>query len=320
MYDHNSKGISYSAGFFMLIAFAVAATIIAVLISIPIWTSMTGQNFEDIEKGMSDPANSNAIKVIQSVTFIIGFLLPAIFTAYLLNRKPMELLGFSRKINWKQIGIVCAIMISAMFVSAFLAYVNESLPVSASLKLKFENLENDYNKQVEAIIGLNSFGEYILALIIMAFLPALCEETLFRGGLQNFLTRSTKMPWLSIIIVSILFSVLHFSFYGFLSRLFLGVVLGLLYQYSGKLWLNIIAHFFNNAMAVTMIYVLKTQGKSIKEAIGENSGTGWWGILLLPAVIWLFIVFRKIAEKPKEPKKTNFDFETNEELRNTPFY
>lgn len=319
MYDNNSKGISYTAGFFMLIAFAVAASIIAVIISIPIWTSMTGQGFKDFEKGMNDPANSNAIKVIQSITVVIGFLVPAIFTAYLLNRKPMDLLGFSRKINWKQIGIVCAIMITAMFVSAFLAYVNGILPVSDSLKLRFDKMENDYNKQVEAIIGLNNFGEYILAIIIMAFLPALCEEALFRGGLQNFLTRSTKKPWLSIIIVSILFSALHFSFYGFLSRIFLGVILGLLYQYSGRLWLNIIAHFFNNALAVTMIYVLKSQGKSLKEAVGD-SDSAWWGILFLPAVIGLFIIFRKIAEKPKEPAKTNFDFERNEELRNTPFY
>ena len=320
MYDSNSKGISYTAGFFMLIAFAVAGIFISALIGIPIWTGMTGQGLKEMEKGMEDPANSNAVKVIQSVTFIIGFLLPAIFTAYLLNRKPMDLLGFTRKINWKQIGIVCGIMITAMFVSAFFAYVNELLPVSESLKLKFEKMENDYSRQVEAIIGLNSFGEYILALLIMGFLPALCEEALFRGGLQNFLTRSTKMPWLSIIIVSIIFSAAHFSFYGFLSRLFLGVILGLLYQYSGRLWLNIIAHFVNNAIAVTAIYYLKSQGKSLKDAIGENSDSSWWGILLLPAVIGLFIIFRKIAEKPKEPPKANFDFEKNEELRNTPFY
>lgn len=317
MYDSNSKGISYTAGFFMLIAFAVAAIFIAGIISIPIWTSMTGQNLKDMGKGMSDPANSNAIKVIQSVTFVIGFLLPAVFTAYMLNRKPMDLLGFSKKINWRQIGIVCAIMITALFVSAFLAYVNGILPVSDSLKLKFDKMESDYNKQVEAIIGLNSVGEYILALIIMGFLPALCEETLFRGGLQNFLTRSTKMPWLSIIIVSILFSAAHFSFYGFLSRVFLGVILGLLYQYSGRLWLNIIAHFFNNAMAITMIYVLKTQGKSLKEAVGDNGDSAWWGIFLLPAVIGLFIVFRKIAAKPKEVPVA---IVRNEELRNTPFY
>jgi len=320
MYDKDSKGISYTSGFFMLIAFAVAATVIASYICIPVWTGMTGQKFENMEKGMTDPANSNAIKVMQLITTIIGFLLPTIFTAYLMNRKPMSLLGFTQKINWKQVGIVCAIMITALLVSAFLSYVNQRIPISDALRLKFDKMESDYDRQVEAIIGLNNFGEYLLALILMAFLPALCEETLFRGGLQNFLTRSTKKPWLSIIIVSILFSALHFSFYGFLARMFLGIVLGLLYQYSGRLWLNIIAHFFNNALAVTMIYVLKTQGKTLKEAIGGNLDIAWWGIFLLPAVIGLFIVFRKIAEKPKEQNEKSFDFERNEEFRNTPFY
>lgn len=319
MYDNNSKGISYTAGFFMLIGFAVAGIFLAALISLPVWTSMTGLGIKDMENGMNDPANSNAIKVIQSITFLLGFLLPAIFTAFLLNRKPMDLLGFSKKINWKQIGLVCAIIAAAMFASTFFSYLNEKLPISESLKLRFDKMESNYNQQVEAIIGLNNFGEYILALIIMGFLPALCEETLFRGGLQNFLTRSTKMPWLSIIIVSILFSALHFSFYGFLSRLFLGIILGSLYHYSGRLWLNIIAHFINNAVAVSAIYFLKTQGKSIKEAMGDQEST-WWGVIFLPVVIGLFIVFRKIAEKPKEPGEKNFDFEKNEELRSTPFY
>ena len=317
MYDSNSKGISYTAGFFMLIAFAVAGVFIAALISIPVWTGMTGQGLKEMVKGMKDPANSDAVKVIQCITAVVGFLLPAIFTAFMLNRKPFNLLGFSKKINWKQIGVVCAIMITALFVSAFLSYVNERLPISESLKLRFDKMESEYNLQVETIIGLNSFGEYILALIILAFLPALCEETLFRGGLQNFLTRSTKMPWVSILIVSILFSAAHFSFYGFLSRLFLGMILGLLYQYSGKLWLNIIAHFFNNALAITMIYALKSQGQSLKQAIGENGSSGWWGIFLLPAVIGLFIIFKKLTEQPKEIPG---GIVRNEELRNTPFY
>jgi membrane protease YdiL (CAAX protease family) len=316
MYDNNSKGISYTAGFFMLIAFAVAGIFIAALISIPVWTSMTGLSFTQMEKGMNDPANSNAVKVIQTITFIIGFLLPALFTAFLLNRKPMDLIGFSKKINWKQVGLVVAIIAAAMFASTFFSFLNEKLPISESLKLRFVKMENDYNQQVETIIGLNSFGEYMLALIIMAFLPALCEETLFRGGLQNYLTRSTKMPWLSIIIVSILFSAAHFSFYGFFSRIFLGIVLGLLYQYSGRLWLNIIAHFINNAVAVSVIYYLKSHGRSIKEAVADNQPS-WWGVIFLPAVIGLFILFKKLTQKPKEIPG---DIVRNEELRNTPFY
>jgi membrane protease YdiL (CAAX protease family) len=163
---------------------------------------------------------------------------------------------------------------------------------------------------VEAIIGLNNVGEYIIALIVMAFLPALCEETLFRGGLQNFLTRSTKMPWLSIIIVSILFSLAHFSFYGFLSRLFLGAILGLLYHYSGRIWLNILAHFFNNAFAITALYVYKLQGKSLEEAISEKTST-FWGILALPIIIILLIAFKKITASKEKPPPFAFEEKEN---------
>ena len=125
----------------------------------------------------------------------------------------------------------------------------------------------------------------------MAFLPALCEEALFRGGLQNFLTRGTAMPWMSIIVVSILFSLAHFSFYGFLSRFFLGIVLGALFHYSGKLWLSILAHFINNALAITVLYISIQQGKPLEEAMKQDA-TSFWGILAVPVVIILFIIFK----------------------------
>jgi len=299
MYDNNSTGLSYTAGFFILIAFAIVGLLIASFISVPIWTSMTGKSIEVLQKGLIGPEDSNTMKIIQTISAIVGFLIPAIITAAMLNRKPFRLIGFTGKISWKQVSLVFAIIVAALFVSGFLSYVNAQLPITASMKLEFDKMEREYNQQVEAIIGLNNVGEYILSLIVMAFLPALCEETLFRGGLQNFLTRSIKMPWLSIIIVSIIFSLAHFSFYGFLSRFFLGVILGLLYQYSGRVWLNILAHFFNNALAITALYVSKVQGKPIKEAIAGNSSSSL-GILALPVLVVLLYFFHKIFFLKKE--------------------
>ena len=130
----------------------------------------------------------------------------------------------------------------------------------------------------------------------MAFVPALCEETLFRGGLQNFLTRGTGKPWLSIIVVSALFSLVHFSCYGFLSRFFLGIVLGALFHYSGKLWLSILAHFINNALAITVLYISIQQGKSLQEAMKQDAGS-FWGILGVPVVIGLFYLFKNISAR-----------------------
>ena len=125
MYDKESTGISYKAGFFMLIAFTIAGVVVASFISIPIWENMTGTSIMKMEKEMLNPANSGAIKVIQSITAIFGFLLPALVTARMLNRNPMKLTGFAYRINLTQIALVLGIMIAALFASTFFAYANE---------------------------------------------------------------------------------------------------------------------------------------------------------------------------------------------------
>lgn len=295
MYDNDSKGISYLGGFFMLIAFAIAGLVLASVIGAQIWHQMTGKDFADMQKGMSDPANSDTMKVIQSLTAIIGFFIPTVVTAALLNRRPIKLLGFtSTDIKLSQVGLVILLVGVSLVVATSLSYLTNSTPIPDNWKIRFDRMEEEYNRQVSAIISLKNGKDYIIALIIMAFLPALCEETLFRGGLQNFLTRGTNMPWLSIIVVSILFSLAHFSFYGFLSRFFLGIVLGALFHYSGKLWLSILAHFINNALAITVLYVATQQGKPLQEAMKQDA-TSFWGILAIPVVIGLFIAFKRAS-------------------------
>ena len=295
MIDNDSKGISYTAGFFMLIAFAIAGLVLASTIRAQIWVQMTGKSFSEMQKGMSDPANSDVMKIIQAVRAIIGFFLPTLVTAALLNRRPIKLLGFSSTdIKPSQVGLVILLIGASLLVATSLSHITNTIPIPKSWEVRFDRLEEEYNRQVSAIISLKNTRDYIIALIIMAFLPALCEETLFRGGLQNFLTRGTNLPWLSIIVVSILFSLAHFSFYGFLSRFFLGVVLGALFHYSGKLWLSILAHFINNALAITVLYISTQQGKPLQEAMKQDEAS-FWGLLALPVVIGLFGLFKKVS-------------------------
>ena len=59
MYDSNSKGISYTAGFFMLIAFAIAGITFSGEVARLAWVAMTGKNYAGYLSGMSDPAYSN---------------------------------------------------------------------------------------------------------------------------------------------------------------------------------------------------------------------------------------------------------------------
>ena len=313
MYDSNSKGISYLGGFFILIAFAVAGIIIGSLISMPIWMVMTGKNLIAMKDELGNPAYSNAFKVMQAVSTFFGFFLPTILTANLLSRKPLKLIGFTKKINGRQVLLVLGIMFAGLYTAASFGYLNQHIPLPSSWGKYFQKLENNYNQQVNAIMQLKTFGDYLVGIIIMAFLPALCEETLFRGGLQNFLTRSIKNPWLAILIVSILFSLVHLSFYGFLVRLFLGVVLGLIYYYTGSVWLCIIGHFANNAFAVSQYYFSNV--RPMKEMTTENTPLVMFfvGLIALPILIILLALLKKASPPPEEEKKFSF-----EEIQNKP--
>jgi membrane protease YdiL (CAAX protease family) len=295
MYDSNSKGISYTAGFFILIAFTVAGAVFAASISGLIWTKITGKSLEVFADGLAGPEDAVVMRWIQVITALVGFLLPAILTAYMLNRRPVRLLGFNNHISPGQIVIVLIILIASIIISSMgLSYINEVLPVPDHWRVKFDKWEADYSRQVDAIVVLKDQKDFIVAIIVMAFLPALCEETLFRGGLQNFLTRSTGKPWLSILIVSLIFSVMHIEYYGFLSRFFLGAVLGLIYYLSGNLWLSIGAHFLNNALSLTQLYLYKKEGKTMTDAISETNNN-WWGLLVIPLLVLLFIYFKRIS-------------------------
>lgn len=311
MYDSDSKGISWSAGFFMLIFFVLAGTIAAAFMFQGVWTGMTGKPLEAMTSGTLTASDTSALRIGQVIYSLVGFLLPSLICAHVMNRHPLNLLGYNDLFTQKQLLLVPVLLFSAIYFSGTLAWLNEMIPASASLKASFDKMEADYVKQSEAILSLNSAGDYILSIFIMGLLPAICEETLFRGGLQNYLTRWIRKPWIAIVIASLIFSAAHFSYYGFLPRAFLGMMLGAVYYYSGSLWVSILAHFLNNALAITAMYVMKMNGKPAAEVLGGQD-VRWWGILALPVFIGLLLYFKKISPVPVTESQP-FEFENENE-------
>jgi hypothetical protein len=90
------------------------------------------------------------------------------------------------------------------------------------------------------------------------------------------------------LIAAALFSAFHLQFRGFIPRFALGVIFGYLYEWSRSLWLPILAHFTNNAIA-TIAYLLmgsKISGSEIEE-IGSLQDIWAIGIVSLLAVALL---------------------------------
>lgn len=268
------------------------------VLSIPVWLLMTGRGLATMAEDMMKPQYVNALRVIQVVSTFVTFFLPAFFTALIISRRPFKLMGFATPAIYSQFLLSIAIIFCGAIMAGALSELNEMIPISKKAADYFKQMEENYSRQVEAITSIKNFGDYIISLFMIALLPAVFEETFFRGGMQNLLTRSSKNPWLAILVTSFVFSIIHLSYYGFLARVCLGIVLGLLYYYSGSLWLSITAHFFNNAFAVTQMYILIQKGKSVKDAMSDTLPL-WWGAIAIVAIYFLFILYKKISIEVK---------------------
>ncbi len=249
------------------------------------------------------PANAGMSKILNLGATFIAFVFPAIiFTR--INKKEsqttVEALGFFNISDPKLLLYTLPITYGGILLSGSLAEINQHFYLPAKLLEQAKALEQTYKTLMLNMARMNSVLDYITALFVMALAPAIFEELLFRSTVQPLFIGWTKNVWVGIIITSIFFSAIHFSFFGFLSRTALGILLGLLFYYSKNIWLSIFMHFLNNGLIVTQLYIVTKQGKSIEKAMDEKIAV-WWGIIGLFILWFSFKAFKKHSPTLSNP-------------------
>lgn len=298
--DRNSKKVSYPAQLGILLGFVGAGLIVGAIVSVLIWKAMTGRPLLSMADDMLKPQYYNAIMLVQAVSTFFMFFLPVYFLALIAYRKPARFMGFNQNISYRQFFIVIGILILTFPLSGALAELNNIIPIPKNWAVKFKAMEDTRALQEGALININSFPKYLISLIVIGLLPGLFEEVCFRAGLQNIFVRWFKGPWVAIILTSIIFSVIHISYYGFLVRLALGAILGLIFYYSGNLWLSSLFHFLYNGLQVTLLYLFSFSGKKTPPKDIEENFPIWAGAIALVLIIFLFMKFREYSINQKE--------------------
>ncbi|HEX4956982.1 MAG TPA: CPBP family intramembrane glutamic endopeptidase [Lacibacter sp.] len=236
-------------------------------------------------KAMTDPKNVNTLRLMQVVSTLLMLALPAWVFMRLCHSKHWLWLGFSRYFTIQQVvlGIIlifCANMLAQPLVDVT-KYLLKGFP---SWIQKADAMEKLYNEQILLMSNLTGWGEYIVAIFIIAFFPALFEEMFFRGAVQSTLHRWWRNPWATILVTSVLFSLIHLSIYLFLSRLLLGAALGWIFFKSRNVWIGVIIHFFNNSFALSQVFYLKKTGGTIDTSKLDPS-LPWWGVSISAFVL-----------------------------------
>ena len=151
----------------------------------------------------------------------------------------------------------------------------------------------------DAGIGLPSmdgFG-FVGVLIVVAVLPAICEEIMFRGVLLGGLKSFGKTG--AIFICGALFALYHQNPAQTLYQFCCGVAFALITVRSGSVLPTMLSHFFNNALILTLT------------KFGVESFSPLVGLLvlcvslicLIVSLVWIFF-FDKRKESEKEQKPT----------------
>jgi membrane protease YdiL (CAAX protease family) len=192
----------------------------------------------------TDPGTQKLEQVLMSLCL---FGLPAFFYA-ILTFKDHPLSDFGFRPATKNIYYLLAplLLLFAFPLEGWLGMLNQRLPLARWMI----SSENSRDQQIIDLLKIRHSYDLWINLLVVAILPGIFEEMCFRGALQRILINIFKSPWAGIVVTAFLFSAIHVQFAGFLPRMFLGILLGATYWYSGSLWTTIIAHIFFNGIQV----------------------------------------------------------------------
>jgi len=257
-----------------------------------------------------------SLKWLQFVQTVATFLIPPILCAWLWDaeRRPFAWLKMDKRVDGSLFALAVVLMVCAVPAINLLADLNSriTLPESmAAWEAKMKSMEDAAAALTERFLQVDNLGGLIINLGLMALLPALSEELSFRGTLQQTINnqQSTINNHVAVWLTAIVFSAIHMQFYGFIPRMLMGAMFGYVFLWTGSLWVPIVMHFTNNALAVVVYYIVANspylqivpQGKEQPTANSQNiadtigAGDTWWlGVIsLILTSLGLLIFYRR---------------------------
>jgi uncharacterized protein len=242
--------------FVVAIGFVIVGPMIGFLFAMPFYDGSITDLAESIQSPVGHESVKLPIYIVQAFATLVGLILAPAWYLKTERKQLGSLFRFEQHHLGPMVSIVILVIVFMGVNSVFIEW-NSTAQFPEFLK-GFEQWAREKEdlaaKMTEFLTEFNSFFEVAIALFVIAVLPAIGEEIVFRGIVQNLLRKLTNNIHVSIWIAAFLFSAIHLQFFGFVPRLLLGALFGYLYYWSGSLTMAMLAHFVNNGFSVLAIY------------------------------------------------------------------
>ena len=151
-------------------------------------------------------------------------------------------------------------------------------------KIEFTGIDSNMISTDGTLLG------NLLVIILVAVMPAIFEELLFRKGIIS-VTKKYGV-WFSIILSSCIFGLVHGNIIQAIFALFTGIVLGFVYIKTGRIDICMIIHFINNLFGALALIMID------KEAILNNCML----VIGFIGIIYIILNLKNIKNLFKLPK------------------
>lgn len=216
----------------------------------------------DIFSAISNPEYRPYLKTGIGLNHILIFIGTSLLFAYWLKRK-----NWINYFDFKTLDLHLAVSCFLLLVCAY-----PLIGVSATILENVEWANQIDESNIDALMSMlqmDSFLDLLVNLLIIALLPAIGEELLFRGVIQKELVFRSGNHHLAIILTSIIFSGVHLQVQGFLPKFFIGMILGYSYFWTKTIWVPMLLHFINNGTQTLILYFIGDKMNTLQKEANQ---------------------------------------------------
>ncbi len=229
--------------------------------------------------------------LLQGVASFSAFVLsPIIYHRFFSNENSGDDLRSAAPI-WS-LGLLLILGLSFSLVNQALYQLNSAIPLpGGEIGDYFRTQSESVKKLTEQLLSASDYVTIALSFVVVVLIPAFGEELFFRGIMQKLWQRAVRNIHWAIWINSFVFAAIHMEFNGLLPRMALSAVFGYLFYWYGSLWLPIIAHAINNALALAAHYLAMRSGLKSSEEISIPYEEILWIIAMTVSLYILKILY-----------------------------
>jgi len=160
----------------------------------------------------------------------------------------------------------------------------DAIPLPQQIQRYVDMLKQMFEETYRVLVSAHSPVEFVFVVIVVALAPAVAEELLFRGLVQRSLEQEAG-GLRGAILAGIIFGAYHLNPLSVVPLMALGIFFGYVVYRSQNITLAISAHFFNNFLACTAVF-LNLRDDFVAIAPQGNPPSG---IILLNSALFLVV-------------------------------